>query len=55
MSDKKLDKATAEVDEALRKARVQRSVASHLADRWKQAREDNNFRQMIRELGGEAR
>ena len=47
-----IDRARADVDNALKRAEQQRVTGSRLARGWRQARLDNNFRAMIRNLAG---
>lgn len=45
-----LSQARREADMALRRAKARRSWAERLAEGWRDAREDNGFREMIRKL-----
>lgn len=49
-SDEQLDKARREAQAALARARRRKTVADRLADGWRNARDDNGFREIIRRL-----
>jgi len=51
-NDRELEEARREADEALAKAKEKRALGSRLAEGWRQSREDNNFRAMVRSLAG---
>jgi len=50
--DQELQAAHREADRAIELARSRRKAGLTLAERWRQSREDNNFRAMLRALAG---
>lgn len=49
-NDEQLDKARREAEAALARAKRRKTIAERLATGWKNARDDNGFREMLRRL-----
>lgn len=50
MADEEIKRLREEADKALRRVAARRSLSERLAEGWREARRDNNFREIIRRL-----